>query len=399
MRADRRVGGKVLAGIVVLLLLLFTIGALWTARSFQTTAQRTAAAEPPAESLITASVTRQQLTSTTPVSCTVGYVGSTELQPSMAPEPTAQYTQILVTEGERLDQGSQVAEINGQPLFVLIGGFDFYRDLKLKDAGPDARMLNDALIAMGRQPVRSEADADVIDMTTYAALGSWYEDFGYTPPQDKDPIPASRFIVLKDSAEVTSQPRGTGAVADGPIAQIAGGDRELTCTGPSGDLTPEAATGQELRLAALPDRAYTVTVGAPAQEQGTEAATDGAAASEAAGPAAQVPTLDGAGDAGAAPSGREATAEAGSEVANLSGTQPGELVLAHSEGDELVVPSSALWTRDGRTVVTVVDGDQQTEVPVTVIFSADGLNAVEPEEAAQLEEGDVVKVAAGSTGP
>lgn len=132
---------------IIALLLIITVGTLISAQNIKTTAQKDAEAAPPDPSTITATVTREKLRTTVPLTCTANYATSTPLRYS----GEGQYTAITIKHGDTVGNGTLIAEVNGEPLITLTGGFALYRDLKLDDSGPDAALLNEALTAMGRQ--------------------------------------------------------------------------------------------------------------------------------------------------------------------------------------------------------------------------------------------------------
>ncbi len=375
--------------LTVLLVAIITGLTVFIATNFKTTAQQEAEASPPATSEITAEVTQQKLQNTLPVVCSATFGETTQLAVNGA-GPSGQYTLIAVNKDEEIRQGSLLAEVNGKPIFAGIGGFSFYRDLKLKDAGPDARMLNEILSELGYQTGRSVDEADAVDEVTFQALSSLYEAHGYGKVDPKEGFAASSFIVLKHPQTVISEPRKTGAVADGPIAQLSSKTKKLQCAGTSGELSPEAQTGQKLIVPALDNQEFTVTVGT--MQSGSNSATN-TENSESASTGHNVAPAQGANGQGNGEEGkRYATVDANEVFSSLQGQIPASLVLSESSDTLPVVPSAAIWTKDQQAVVTVVEGAEHREVPVKVVFSAEGYNQVEPLEGQKLPVGTLVKV-------
>ena len=355
----------------IALLLIITVGTLISAQNIKTTAQKDAEAAPPDPSTITATVTREKLRTTVPLTCTANYATSTPLRYS----GEGQYTAITIKHGDTVGNGTLIAEVNGEPLITLTGGFALYRDLKLDDSGPDAALLNEALTAMGRQgpqPARITED-------TYEALNNLLDSLGYAHVKTDQPIPARYFLIINRAGVVTGNPRATGAIADGPVATIAEGSKTLSCTGTTGRLTPEARSGQKVTVPSLGDTEYVATLG-------------------------YKNTSEAAGAAGNSQAGRQANGAEGAAGSNLNGaagaagSTEGERILTLEETPEahLVVPSSALYTRDGQTRVIVLGPEssngskarEEREVTVTVISNANGKNAV----TGDLHEGDSVKI-------
>lgn len=364
---------------IIALLLIITVGTLISAQNIKTTAQKDAEAAPPAPSTITATVTREKLRTTVPLTCTANYATSTPLRYS----GEGQYTAITIKHGDTVGNGTLIAEVNGEPLITLTGGFALYRDLKLDDSGPDAALLNEALTALGRQgpqPARITED-------TYEALNNLLDSLGYAHVKTDQPIPARYFLIINRAGVVTGNPRATGAIADGPVATIAEGSKTLSCTGTTGRLTPEARSGQKVTVPSLGDTEYVATLG---YKNTSEAA--GAAGNSQAG--RQVNGAEGA--AGNTEGERILTLDVGDKADSLRGTVNAELTLEETPEAHLVVPSSALYTRDGQTRVIVLGPEsssgskarEEREVTVTVISNANGKNAV----TGDLHEGDSVKI-------
>lgn len=232
---------KSLWALLTLVCMVLTGATVYLASSFKTSEQKAAEAQAPEASLITASVENRTLETTLPLVCSIDYTDQRELAVSQV-SPGAQYTKVAIAQGEELGNGSLVAEVNGAPIFTLLGGFSFYRDLVLEAQGPDAQLLNDSLIAMGYQLPRVGADVNTVTEEIYRALGMLYTHFGYQPLSTEDAIPAASFIVLSDYATVISEPRSTGAVETAPLGLLSSGQKELACKPSTGNL-PCAQSG------------------------------------------------------------------------------------------------------------------------------------------------------------
>lgn len=366
------------------------MGTLISAQNIKTTAQKDAEAAPPDPSTITATVTREKLRTTVPLTCTANYATSTPLRYS----GEGQYTAITIKHGDTVGNGTLIAEVNGEPLITLTGGFALYRDLKLDDSGPDAALLNEALTAMGRQgpqPARITED-------TYEALNNLLDSLGYAHVKTDQPIPARYFLIINRAGLVTGNPRATGAIADGPVATIAEGNKTLSCTGTTGRLTPEARSGQKVTVPSLGDTEYVATLGYKNTSEAAGAAGNSQAGRQANGAeGAAGSNLNGvAGAAGGTEGERILTLDVGDKADSLRGSVNAELTLEETPETHLVVPSSALYTRDGQTRVIVLGPEssngskarEEREVTVTVISNANGKNAV----TGDLHEGDSVKI-------
>lgn len=373
---------------IIALLLIITVGTLISAQNIKTTAQKDAEAAPPDPSTITATVTREKLRTTVPLTCTANYATSTPLRYS----GEGQYTAITIKHGDTVGNGTLIAEVNGEPLITLTGGFALYRDLKLDDSGPDAALLNEALTAMGRlgpQPARITED-------TYEALNNLLDSLGYAHIKTDQPIPARYFLIINRAGLVTGNPRATGAIADGPVATIAEGSKTLSCTGTTGRLTPEARSGQKVTVPSLGDTEYVATLGYKNTSEAAGNSQAGRSTQPNGAEGAAGSNLNGAGAAGSAEGERILTLDVGDKADSLRGAVNAELTLEETPEAHLVVPSSALYTRDGQTRVIVLGPEssngskarEEREVTVTVISNANGKNAV----TGDLHEGDSVKI-------
>lgn len=373
---------------IIALLLIITVGTLISAQNIKTTAQKDAEAAPPDPSTITATVTREKLRTTVPLTCTANYATSTPLRYS----GEGQYTAITIKHGDTVGNGTLIAEVNGEPLITLTGGFALYRDLKLDDSGPDAALLNEALTAMGRlgpQPARITED-------TYEALNNLLDSLGYAHIKTDQPIPARYFLIINRAGLVTGNPRATGAIADGPVATIAEGSKTLSCTGTTGRLTPEARSGQKVTVPSLGDTEYVATLGYKNTSEAAGNSQAGRSTQPNGAEGAAGSNLNGAGAAGSTEGERILTLDVGDKADSLRGAVNAELTLEETPEAHLVVPSSALYTRDGQTRVIVLGPEssngskarEEREVTVTVISNANGKNAV----TGDLHEGDSVKI-------
>lgn len=376
---------KTLWALITLLCMVLTGVTVYIASSFKTSEQKAAEARAPEPSVVTASVERRTLENTLPLVCTVDYTDQRELSVANA-APGAQYTSVDIVQGEELGNGSLVAEVNGAPVFTLLGGFSLYRDLTLDAQGPDAELLNDALVALGYQLPRVGADIDTVTEETYRALGVLYTSFGYKPLSKEDAIPASSFIVLNDHATVISKPRSTGDVSSEALALLSSGQKELACKAAGGGLSTEVATGQRLRLNTGATVTYPVEVK-------TEKATTGASASSGSGAQAAVPNAQTGTDTGTK---YVAVQVPESDLGGLSRFNA-ELILDSSPQAGLVVPSSALYTTGQGSTVKLQEGNETRDITVRVTFSANGYSMVEADPSTGLTEGSQVVISTGTS--
>ena len=89
-------------------------------------------------------------------------------------------SKVGVAAGDTIRNGSQLAEIDGEPLFALKGTVPAWRELVPGDSGPDVAELQKALASLGYY---SDADSPgYFGGATQYAVSLYYEHLGYTPP-------------------------------------------------------------------------------------------------------------------------------------------------------------------------------------------------------------------------
>ncbi|WP_237224758.1 hypothetical protein [Rothia nasisuis] len=369
--------------LLTLLCMVVTGVTVYIASSFKTSEQKAAEAQAPEASRITASVENRFLENTLPLVCSVDYTDQRELTVTQA-DPGSQFTSVDIVQGEELGNGNLVAEVNGIPVFTLLGGFSLYRDMTLGAQGPDAKLLNDSLVSMGYQLPRVGSDINTVTEETYRALGVLYTHFGYKPLNTEEAIPASSFIVLNDYATVISTPRSTGAVESEPLALLSSGQKELACNQTGGSLSTEVATGQRLRL----NTGETVTY--PVEVRNEKVSTENSNS----GSETQV----------VAPNSQAGTDTDTTYVAvqvpesDLDGLSRfnAELILSSSPQPGLVIPSSAIYTTEQGSTVKLQEGDETRDITVRVTFSAKGFSMIEADSNTGLVEGSQVLISTGT---
>jgi hypothetical protein len=367
---------------IALTAILATGATALTASSLKTVSQRAAEAAPPAPSEITAVIAKRQLFDTVDLTCKAGYRSEEPI--SGAGKSPVVLTASPLKVGDTVHDGTLIGEINGSPLFSVTGAFPLYRDLKLKDSGPDARMVNDALVRAGLLLQQAEPAASTVTDYTSAAIGALRKQAGYPAPKAEDVVvSAAAFQVISAAGTVTGKVHSTGLLDAEPIATIGIGSRGLLCADEGGKLPAEAMDGQQMRIPALGSNLFPMTIinrTAPTATDPALAATSGQPSSTGLPPAV---------------GGTETKAlfvESGDAAVTVS-VVPASLILSQSAPDPLVVPSSALWTRDGQSLVTVQDESGSRDVPVVVSFSAGGENAISAASpASALAEGNKVVV-------
>jgi hypothetical protein len=374
---------RIAASAIVVAAILATVGTAGAASTLKTVSQKAAEATPPPPSEVTATVAKHQLFDLVDLTCSAGY--RAEEQITVSGKSPLVLTAAPLKEGAAVGDGTLLGEVNGSPVFAITGPFPLYRDLKLNDSGPDARMVNGALVRAGLLLPRTEPAVSTITGSTSAAVSALYARAGYPAPKAGDPVvTGSAFQVVPAPGKVSGKVHSKGLLGADPVAVIGIGTRGLICTSGGGKVPVEAKEGQRVRIPALGSGLHTVTI-----IHRTAAQTPAAGA-----PPAQDPAAAGSSSPAQAPAGTETTALFVEGDAKTSGVVTAALILSQSARDPLVVPSSALWTRNGQTLVTVQEASGNRDVPVVVAFSAAGENAVSAASpVSALAAGDKVVVA------
>jgi peptidoglycan hydrolase-like protein with peptidoglycan-binding domain len=314
-------------------------------------------------------------------------------------------TKLAVAAGDTITSGEQLAELDGEPLFVLAGSVPAWRDLTPGESGPDVTELQTALAALGYY---DHGDTPgYFGAATQDAVAAYYDHLGYPPPSSGG-VPAADVVFLPSlPATVVGVNGAAGQQPGQPFLELAArGSLELT-----GELPP-AYAGQV--KPGLSVSIYDAVTGIHAT--GTVAGLGTATATVPAGTVVDVGS--GAASAASAASGSSSSSSSSSSSGSSSGSgvttfipltvapsQPlaaalnGENVLVtvqtgQTEGPVLTVPVAAIVTSaSGTTYVTMVDAHgAQTRVPVTPGISENGYVQVTPAKPGTLAAGDRVVV-------
>lgn len=162
------------AGTVVFVLAAFG-GGWFAASSFQSPAQRAAAAEAPPAGAVTAEVGTGALEQTISTNAIVSRQTQQQVTVTGAAPPAVVTKQTLAS-GAAIAAGKVALEVNGRPVFAMTGKFPFYRDLHPGDTGPDVAQLQQGLRAAGYS-VPSDGK---FGKSTDAASRALYKAAGYT---------------------------------------------------------------------------------------------------------------------------------------------------------------------------------------------------------------------------
>jgi len=325
-------------------------------------------------------------------------------------------SRLDVAAGRTISNGEQLAGIDGEPMFALVGRVPAWRDITPGESGPDVAELQKALAALGYYT--GGDTPGFFGTATQDAVSLYYEHLGYTPPVTGG-VPLTDVIFLPSlPAKVVAVNGAKGQQPGQPFLELAArGSLALT-----GELPPTYAgqvkTGLKVKIY---DEVTGIHATGTVADVGTATAitpigaivdVGGGAASAAAGATGSGATgagSTGSGSTGSSGSGNSggATSPGGTPFIPLTVTPSTPLPAAlnsenvlvtmatgRTEGPVLTVPVAAIvTTATGTSYVTVVGADgKQTQVPVTPGISENGYVQVTPVKAGKLAAGDSVVV-------
>lgn len=203
-------------GVTTFVAVAVVIGGGWAvATTFESPAQREAAASAPTPGPVTAQVKRGDLART------ISFPGTAETADQKAYAIPSQngdravVTRSTLESGATINPGDVVTEVNGRPIFATAGQFAFYRDLATGDHGTDVEQLQNSLIAMG---LLSSADGN-FGAATERAVRSLYQRAGYA-------VPETRESSAEDTPPTDIAPGDGGATSDGSGSRESAGSSQ-----------------------------------------------------------------------------------------------------------------------------------------------------------------------------
>jgi peptidoglycan hydrolase-like protein with peptidoglycan-binding domain len=416
---------RVLLGVGIAAALL-AVGGLIGASFVKSPQQLAADTAPPATTVTTAPVVSQVLTSSVQMRGVVypstqydAYVSASSSSSSSSSDTAAgsspdaagsssgavYISKLEVAAGDTIRNGEQLAELDGEPLFVLAGPVPAWRDLTPGESGPDVTELQNALASLGYYD--GGDTAGYFGSATEDAVSAYYEHLGYTPPSSGG-VPAADVVFLPSlPATVVAVNGAAGQQPGQPFLELAArGSLALT-----GELPPAYAgqvkTGLKVTIydevTGIHATGTVSQLGTPTVSVPTGTVVDvGSGAASAASAAS-------ASSASSAASGSSSSSSSSSETTfvplivhpskPLAAALNGENVLVtvqtgQTEGPVLTVPVAALVTSaSGTSYVTMVGGHgKQADVPVTPGISENGYVQVTPAKPGALAAGDRVVV-------
>jgi putative peptidoglycan binding protein len=326
-------------------------------------------------------------------------------------------SRLDVAAGKTISNGEKLAEIDGEPLFALVGPVPAWRDMTPGESGPDVAELQKALASLGFY--QGGDTPGFFGAATQDAASLYYEHLGDTPPATGG-VPMADVIFLPSlPAKVIAVNGAQGQQPGQPFLELAArGSLALT-----GELPPAYAAQVKpglkvtifdevtgLHAAGTVTDLGTATTIAPAGtvvNVGGGSVSVGSAGSTGSGSTGSGST--GSGSTGAAGSGSSGGAANPGATAfipltvrpskPLPAALNGENVLVtvetgQTEGPVLTVPVAAIvTTASGTSYVTAAGAHgKRTQVAVTPGISENGYVQVTPVTAGKLAAGDRVVV-------
>jgi HlyD family secretion protein len=316
---------------------------------------------------------------------------------------------LEVAAGDTIRNGEQLAELDGEPLFVLTGPVPAWRDLVPGESGPDVSELQDALGKLGYYD--GGDTPGYFGAATQDAVAAYYQHLGYTPPASGG-VPATDVLFVPSlPAKVVAVNGAAGQQPGQPFLELAA-RRALALTGElppayAGQVKPglkvsiyDEVTGIHAAGTVTGLGPATVTVPAGTVVNIGSGAATAAAASAASASSSNSGSTGSSGSASSSSSGGSTfipltVAPSRPLAARLNG----ENVLVSvqtgkTEGPVLTVPVAAIVTSASGTSYVTVTGPHggQTQVPVTPGISEDGYVQVTPAKPGTLKSGQRVVV-------
>jgi HlyD family secretion protein len=400
---------------------LLAVGGLIGASFVKSPQQLAADTGAPPPTVVTAPVVSQVLTSSVQMRGVVYpstqydvYVSAPSSGSSSGSSPTgtgssstgAVYiSKLAVAPGDTVSSGEQLAELDGEPLFVLAGPVPAWRDLTPGENGPDVTELQSALASLGFYD--GGDTPGYFGAATQDAVSAYYEHLGYTPPASGG-VPATDVLFLPSlPATVVAVNGATGQQPGQPFLELsARGSLALTGELPpayAGQVKPGLSVSIYDEVTGIHATGTVAGLGTATATVPTGTVVDVGSGASSAATAASASSASSASSADSASSGSSSTGEfiplTVRPSAPLAAALNGENVLVtvqtgQTEGPVLTVPVAAIVTSaSGTTYVTVVRAHgRQTQVPVTPGISENGYVQVTPARPSSLAAGDQVVV-------
>jgi hypothetical protein len=305
----------------------------------------------------TQAVTRQNLSSTTPVNATLGYAGT------YAVRGRSGTLTWLPSQGQLISQGQVLYKTdNGSPTVLLYGSVPAWRVLDSGATGTDVSQLNHDLVALGdaSSVQLSAAGWDTFSSATQTGVQKLQAELGIASPSGS--LSLGSFVFEPTGLRVATVTGSLGAPASGPVLTATSDQHVVT-------IPLDAAQQSEVKVGdavsvTLPDGSSTPgTVSSVGSVATTSGASGGSGGTGGSGSTATIPVT--------------VTLKDPSAAGSLDQAPVTVYITTATAHDALVVPVGALLAQSsgGYAVEVAGAGNTRRLVPVTVgIFDdADGL--------------------------
>jgi peptidoglycan hydrolase-like protein with peptidoglycan-binding domain len=168
----------------------------------------------------TAVVERTDLVEREDLNGTIGYGEAHELGVSRPGTVTA-----LPTAGAVIERGGTVAEVDGLGVPLLYGSRPFWRSLQDGATGPDVRILEENLVALGYATASNLVVDETFTSGTAAAVKRWQKAIGLTQTGIVQPSDA---VIQPAAIRVAELLGAAGGPASGPVLSVTGTERRVS---------------------------------------------------------------------------------------------------------------------------------------------------------------------------
>jgi peptidoglycan hydrolase-like protein with peptidoglycan-binding domain len=154
----------------------------------------------------------------------------------------------LPAEGTVVDRGASLAEVDGLPVPLLFGDKPLWRPLQVDVSGPDVRILEENLVALGFADAGSLTVDEEFTSATTAAVKRWQEALGL---EETGSVAPSDAVVRPGAVRVAAHIATLGSPTGGPVLQVSGTEQHVTVA-LAADRQDLVALGDEVSVE-LPD--------------------------------------------------------------------------------------------------------------------------------------------------
>ncbi|MCU1356738.1 MAG: peptidoglycan-binding protein [Acidimicrobiales bacterium] len=175
-------------------------------------------AAPPKRATSTAKVTRTDLVTREDLDGTLGYGDTSDLAVARAGTITA-----LPQPGAIIGRGGSLVEVDGEPVPLLLGDKPLWRPLYRGVEGPDVRILEENLVALGHGAGLTVDEK--FTAATERAVKAWQDALGV---DDTGILINDRVVVRTGPVRIAARVAEVGAPAGGPALKVTSPDQRVS---------------------------------------------------------------------------------------------------------------------------------------------------------------------------